>query len=169
MDSADRLWQEAVAGVQSSVDADLRDEAHEVFVAEAARCRLVDRAGPARVLLRCGVTLDGELTPAGEDAVHEHLVLRRPGAGSWLIPVPAVLSVRGSRPGLRPEGDRAPRSLTSWLRETWSADEQLCLIDATGTWLVGRLEYVGADHVELVHAGTRTVVPMSSVEMWQRG
>jgi hypothetical protein len=163
------LWYEAVAGVQASLDADLRAEAYEVFVAEAARCRLVDRAGAATVLLRCGVVLEGELTPHSDDGVAEHLVLRGTGDVSRLVAVCAVVSVRGSGPGLRPEGDGAARSLTSWLREAWSADESMSLIVGSGARVVGRLGFVGADHVEIWDGDARTVVPLASVEAWQRG
>jgi hypothetical protein len=163
------LWQEAAGGVQSWLDADLRAEAYEVFVAEAARCRLVDRAGAARVALRCGVVLEGELDPDSDEAVAEHLVLRGAGDVIRLVPLSAVVSVRESGRGLRPEGDGAPRSLTSWLREAWSADDPVRLIDGSGSPVVGRLGFVGADHVEIVDGDVRTVVPLASVEAWQRG
>lgn len=169
MDRGDGLWQEAAAAVQSSVDADLRDEAYEVFVAEAARCRLVDRAGPARVALRCGVTLEGELVAAADDAVAEHLVLVAGDGGRRLIPVGAIVSMTGSRPGLRPEADQRARSLASSLREAWSSDELIRALDSAGRWTVGRMAFVGADHVELRHGDIRTVVPMAAVEAWQVG
>lgn len=169
MDRGDGLWQEAAAGVQSTLDADLRDEAYEVFVAEAARCRLVDRAGPARVVLRCGVTLVGELAPDHADAVDEHLLLLGADGGGRLVPVGAIMSLTGSRPGLRPEADQRPRSLASWLREVWASDEPIRCLDGKGRWTAGRLGYVGADHVELVHDDTRTVLPSTAVEAWERG
>ena len=163
------LWQEAAARVQSWLDADLRAEAYEVFVAEAARCRLIDRVGAARVALRCGVVLEGDLAPDSDDAVAEHLVLRGAGDVTRLVPVSAVVSVRGSRPGLRPEGDGTARSLTSWLREAWSADDPVRLIDSSGTQVVGSIGFVGADHVEIADGEVRLVVPLASVEAWQRG
>jgi hypothetical protein len=43
------------------------------------------------------------------------------------------------------------------------------LIDASGSPVVGRLGFVGADHVEIVDGDVRTVVPLASVEAWQRG
>jgi hypothetical protein len=163
------LWQEAAAGVQSWLDADLRADAYEVFVAEAARCRLVDRVGDARVTLGCGVVIQGELAPDAGEAVDEHLVLHGAGGVVRLVPVSAVVSVRGSRAGLRAEGDRVPRSLTSWLREAWSAEEPLRLLDGSGRWTVGRLCFVGADHIELDDGEDPTVVPLTTVEAWQRG
>lgn len=169
MEPGDGLWLEAAAGVQSSLDADLRDEAYEVFVAEAARSRLVDRAGPARVSLRSGVVLDGELVPHSDDAVDGHLVLVGADGRTHLIRVSAVVSLTGSRPSLRSEGDRVPRSFTSWLRETWSGDEAIRVLDGSGSWAAGRLGFVGADHVELARGESRTVIPLASIEAWQRG
>jgi hypothetical protein len=169
MEAGDRIWQEAAAGVQSSVDADLREEAYEIFVAEAARCRLVDRVGRTRVALRCGVSLEGELAPEYDDAIDAHLMLLGVDGGSRLIPVDAIVSLTGSRPGLRPEADRIPRSLASWLREAWAADEPIRLLDGSGRWVAGHLDYVGADHVELMHEDGCFVVPVRSVEAWQLG
>ena len=125
--------------------------------------------GAARVALRCGVVLEGELVPDSDDAVADHLVLRGAGDVTRLVPVSAVVSVRGSRPGLRPEGNGTSRTLTSWLREAWSADDPVRLVDGSGTQVVGRLGYVGADHVEIVDGDVRTVVPVTSVEAWQCG
>jgi hypothetical protein len=169
MDSGEELWQEAVAGVQSALDADLREEAYEVFVAEAARCRLVDRVGRARVALRCGVALEGELEPDSDDGIDEHLALRGADGRSLHVPVSAIVALTGSRPTLRVEGERRPRSLTSWLRECWSADGSIRLIDGSGRWVVGRLDFVGADHVEVAHGTGLIVVPVRCVEAWQRG
>lgn len=165
----EQLWHEAAAGVQASVDADLREEAYEVFVAEAARCRLVDRVGAAHVTLRCGVTLSGVLAPDSDDAIDGHLALRRAGAGVVHVPVSAVLQVTGSGPALRAEEGRLPRSLASWLRECWSARDVIRLIDGSGRGVAGRLAYVGADHVEVVDGADRAVVPVQCVEAWQSG
>ena len=158
----EQLWHEAAAGVQASVDADLREEAYEVFVAEAARCRLVDRVGAARVTLRCGVTLEGVLAPDCADALDGHLALRRADAGVLHVAVSAVLQVTGSSPALRVEEGRLPRSLASWLRECWSAGAVIRLIDGSGRQVAGRLAYVGADHVEVADGAGRTVVPVQS-------
>ncbi len=169
MDARDGLWQEAAAAVQSSLDRDLRDEAYEVFVAEAARCRLVDRVGRVRVSLRCGVTVAGVLEPGSVDAIDGHLPVRQTDGGGLHVPVSAILAVTGSRPTLRVEDARSPQSLSSWLRECWSAGQPIRLIDGSGRWVAGRLDYVGADHVEIASSADRTVVPLLCVEAWQRG
>lgn len=166
MDRGDGLWYEAAAGVQSSLDADLRDDAYEVFVAEVSRCRLVDRVGRARVLLRCGATVEGDLVPQGDGAVDDHLLVHTDD-GDLLVPTAAIAAMSGSRTALRIEGVRA-RTLASWLREAWAADGRVRLLDGTGRWLAGRVDLVGADHVELDLDGALTVVPCASVDAWQR-
>jgi hypothetical protein len=166
MDRDEGLWHELAAGVQSSLDADLRDDAYEVFVAEVSRCRLVDRVGRARVLLRCGATVEGDLAPQGDGSVDDHLLVRT-GDGDLLVPTTAIAAMSGSRTALRGEG--APvRTLASWLREAWAADGRVRLLDGTGRWLAGRIDMVGADHVELDLDGVPTVVPCASVDAWQR-
>lgn len=166
MDRGESLWHEAAAGVQSSIDADLRDDAYEVFVAEASRCRMVDRVGRARLLLRCGATLEGDLVPLDEGAVDDHLLLRT-HEGDLLVPAAAIVSMTGSRPALRDEGAGC-RTRASWLREAWSAGELVRVLGCTGRWVAGRVELVGADHVELDLDGALTVVSLASVDAWQR-
>lgn len=163
----DGLWLEATAGAQASVDAELRDDAYEVFVAEAARCRLVDRMGPTRMLLRCGEVVDGTLAPDPGEAVDDHLALRGPGGRLMLVPSAAIVSATGSRSALRTEGG-VSRTVRSWLREAWMAGDPLRVLDCRGRWTGGRLTLVGSDHVELEHDGLVTVVALSAVEAWQR-
>lgn len=167
MDNGASLWHEAAAAAQSSIDADLRDDAYEVFVAEASRCRLVDRVGHARLLLRCGATIEGDLVPSGEASVNDHVLLRS-GEGELLVPTAVIVAMAGSRPALRSEADREARTLASWLREVWSDDAGVRLLDCTGRWITGRVDLVGADHIELAHDAVLTVVPYSAVEAWQR-
>jgi hypothetical protein len=163
------VWLEAAAAAQAGIDEDLRDEAYELFVAEASRCRLEDRGGRVRVQLRSGHVVEGELSRAA--AVSAHLVLVTFADRELVLPVHAVLALAGSRPRLRVEpAPKPPRvtSITSWLRESWAAGDLLRVLDVRGTWRTGRLVLVGADHVELEEAGTRLVLPLTSVEAWER-
>ncbi len=50
----DDPWLEAAASLQMELDVQVRDEAYEVYVAESARGRMVDRVGEVTLLLRCG-------------------------------------------------------------------------------------------------------------------
>ena len=57
----DDPWLEAAASLQVELDVQVRDEAYEVYVAESARGRMVDRVGVVTLLLRCGQVIKGEL------------------------------------------------------------------------------------------------------------
>ena len=115
------------------------------------------------------MTLEGALEPGCADALDGYMALRRADAGILHVPVSAVLRVTGSGTALRVEEGRLPRSLASWLRECWSTGEVIRLIDGSGRWVAGRLEYVGADHVEVADGAGRTIVPVHCVEAWQAG
>ena len=154
-----------MARVDADAAADLAAEAAEVYLAEASRCRLVDRCGPARVTVRSGVVLDGVLLPGA--APDGHLCLRATQGASVLIPTSVVRSVAGSRSGLRDESAPAPGRLGSLLREAWQSGAPLRALDASGTWLTGTVRLVGADHVELdPGTGAVVVLPLSAVEAW---
>jgi hypothetical protein len=161
--SGDELWLAAAAGLQSELDADLRDEAYEVFVVEAARSRLQDRVGPARLSLRCGLALEGQL--GAEDVIGGHLRLRDHVGRHLVVPVAAVVTVSGTRPGLRPEGHE--RTLTSWLREAWSSGDPVSVLACSGQWIAGRLTRVGGDHVDLDLGEAELTVAIAAVEAWR--
>lgn len=161
------LWMEAAAGLQSDLDSQLRGEAYEVFVAEASRCRFVDRKGSIRVALRCGlvvvgVVADGIDRPPGTMAV-------RDGAGALLLlPHEAVLQMSGSRPCLRDESDTAP-TLAALLRESWSLAAPIRLLLADGRWIGGVIDFVGGDHLDLRTADGPLSIPFLAVEAWRLG
>lgn len=167
-----RLWAEAESIVQAEADADLVDEAYEVFLIEAARLRLVDRCGAVRLQLRCGIPVEGHLSK--DRRVRAHLGLTTTSGVVVLVPVHAIAVLEGSSRGLRPEGasDEASEvTLTSRLREAWRAGAVLRVTCGDGIVRVGVLRWVGADHVELLSAsGEDTwVVPYDSVEAWAIG
>ena len=165
------MWLEAAAAVQAEVDADLRADALEVYRAEAARSRLCDRRGSATVALRCGRVLTGSLgrlaaPPAGQTAAPDGFLELIDAQGRLLAIAPdAVLAVRGSRSGLRDELTSGP-TLASVLRGLWAVDGVVKALGADGTWLTGRVVFVGADHVELHLPDETLAVPFSAVEAW---
>jgi hypothetical protein len=170
MDRGDDVWLEALAGVQADVDAQLRGDAYEVFVAESARCRLEDRTGPAHVRLRSGHVIDGEIARRGPESVDAHLVLTEATGRRMLIPATAVLTIRGARPGLREEaGGSYATSLGSWLRDAWGLDDRMLALLSDGSWTGDRLVHVGADHVDLSNGSNVTTVPWAAVLAWSRG
>jgi hypothetical protein len=163
------FWLEAAAGVQAHVDEQVRSEAFEVFQAEAARCRLGDRMGRLRVALRCGSVVTGDAggfggapPPAGT------LLVRKVDGRALLISVSAVTEVTGSSAGRRREGGLQP-SLASMLRECWSAQTSVLVLRHDARWTVGRVAFVGADHVELRLANEALTIPFSAVEAWDLG
>lgn len=163
---AERVWLEAAAAVEGELRAEVLDEAYEVYVAEAARTRVVDRDGAAHVRLRSGAAVDGVLVH--DDPIAGHLSLRLPTGERAVVPVTGLVAMRGTRRRLRPESTgEDSRSLASWLRDCWSSGARLRVRTAdAGTWS-GILTDVGADHVGLRDAaGEDWVLPVSSVEAW---
>jgi hypothetical protein len=166
MHDADRLLIEAAAAIQADADADVRAEAYEVFVAEASRCRLVDRAGPVRLRLTCGVTLQGTLDPAS--SVSGLLSVREPVGRHVLVDPEAVAHMVGSHAVLRDE-DRPPeQTLGRWLREAWADGDPVRALDCGGEWHGGPVIFVGADHVGLAAQTGPIVLPWCSVQAWAR-
>ena len=164
----DDPWLEAAAGLQVELDAQVRDEAYEVYVAESARGRMVDRAGEATLLLRCGQAIEGQLRPPEDDSVAGHLIVSERSGRLLLVPDTAVVTMTGSRAGLRPEGRDRERTLGSWLREAWQADDVVAALRGDGRWCTGRVRHVGADHVDLVSDGCTTTLAVAAVEAWSR-
>lgn len=162
MNDGEAVWLEAEAGVQSELDAEVRSDAFEVFMAEAARMRIQDRIGRARIVLRCGVWLDGDI--AGDDVIVGHLCLRERSGRRLVVPVSSITTATGSRPGRREDG--AERTVSSWLREAWAAGDRLQLLTRDGRWIAGRLAHVGADHVDLVGEPDAVTVPFTAVDAY---
>ena len=163
----DDPWLEAVAAVRAELDGETRDDAVEVFLAEAARCRLVDRRGPTRVTLRCGTVLSGELV-GSDESIAGVLDLRDACGQRVLIPAAAVLRMVGTQAGLRPEsGAPRERSLMSVLRECWSAGDRLRALASDGCWIDGTVRSVASDHVVMASGADVVVLPLDAVEAWQ--
>lgn len=166
-------WFEAIAGLQAEVDAELREDAYEVFIAEAARGRMVDRVGDARVVVRSGERLDGTLITDPDVRIEDHLVLQANGR-ELLVPLGAAVTITGSRPGLRPdvEPDRrqaiTPR-LTMRLRESWQSGERVRVLTRVGQWVGGVIVHVGADHVDIDDGTSIVTVLLRSADAWALG
>ncbi len=169
----DRLWSEAAAAVQGDLDAYVVEEAHEVFLAEAARTRLLDRRGTARIALRGGGEVRGVIVE--EPHVLGHVALRDPDGTTSLVALDAIGFLTGSEVRLRPEtgasatasavGD-AGCTLASWLREEWQRGSVLHVLDRSGSRWAGRATFVGADHAELDCPTGLVVLPYAAVDCW---
>ncbi len=165
-DVTDSAWLDLTSALTASADEELRGEAADLLAAEAARCRLTDRAGPAVVRLDDGTVVRGTLVP---DAVEGWLAVEGQQADAQvLVNVSAVVTVVGSRPTLRRDDGRLPVTIGSWLREAHAASAQLRAVLAGGEVVVGRPTSVGADHAELTDAGRAIVVRTAAVRRWER-
>ena len=160
----DRLWHDAAAVVEADLRDDAVAEAFEVYRAEIARSRLVDRVGEVVVTLSCGVDLRGRLLQ--DEPVADCLVVRAPEGVRWIIPIPAVLVLHGGEAGLRPETELAPERLTSVLRRAEGSALELHLRDGR-RWQVS-LVAVASDHAVLLQGTSQRqmLVPFTSVEAW---
>jgi hypothetical protein len=79
-----------------------------------------------------------------------------------------VTELTGSSAGLRREGGRQ-QTLASVLRECWSAQTSVRVLRHDARWTVGRVVFVGSDHVELRLANEALAIPFSAVEAWDLG
>ena len=166
MHEADRLLIEAAAAVQADADAEVRAEAHEVYVAEASRCRLADRAGPVRLRLACGITLQGDLEPGA--SVGGLLSVREPDGRQVLVAPGTIAYAVGSHAVLRDEDASGEPTLGGWLRESWADGEPVRALGGDGGWHSGPVTFVGADHAVLDAASGPVVLPWRSVQAWSR-
>lgn len=141
------------------------DDVADVLTAEAARTRLCDRVGAARVWLRCGQVMAGTL--AGRADIEGTLSLATTDIGVLVIPEHAVVCIIGGRPGLRDEHARSDR-LTSRLREAWVSARPIRLLVRDGGWLAGPVDWVAADHV-VIGGSVPTAVPYAAVDAWLLG
>lgn len=156
--------------LRADADAEVREDAFELFMAEAARMRLTERAGDARVALRSGAVLTGELSAPGADAVGRHLHLVDSAGRSVLVSVDAVTAIIGASAALREESTgHLARSLASRLRECWAAGSRLRVLLCDGRWIEGGIVLVASDHLELIVGGDRWVVPFAASEAWDLG
>lgn len=138
------------AAERAELDAEVRDRTRR----EASLVRMSDRlraaAGQPLVLTLPGAgAVHGVLADVGED----WLLLEEPAAGEVLVPMAAVLTVAGlgrrtQAPGS--EGVVAARLDLRWaLRGLARSRATVHVVLRDSTLLVGTLDRVGADHVEL--------------------
>lgn len=176
---ADREWQDALAIVERDLDEEALEEAHEVYLAEAARIRLRDRRGHLRLVLRCGAEVVGDV--GSDDPIAGHLLIVEAGR-THVIAEWAITMVTGSQVRLRIDEETsvdggvrsaltrmkpAERSLTSWLREVWIEGRRVEAMTASGSLRAGSVTFVGADHVELSGSDSEPVVlPLAAVDVW---
>jgi hypothetical protein len=149
------LWVEAAGVVQADHDVDVRLEARGLVVAEMADVTFAERLAAVQpgsqvtVLIRSGERLTAMVVHSGED----FLVLR--AAQFFLIPANAIVGISSLPRVLHDEPTtttQRARTVTwrSILRELLGESMQ---IEANGVRHLGRLTWVGADHVSLTSEG----------------
>ncbi len=162
---AERTWQDAAAVVEGELQVEAVEEAYEVYVAEAARTRLTDREGPGLLRLSTGSVIEGEVVV--DDPIHDHLQVRLATGDIAVVPLTALICLRGTRPSLRREAREETRTLTSWLRSCWLAGVRMRAVTVDGLAWSGTISHVAADHVALVDdADDCWLIGLASVEHW---
>ncbi len=149
---------------------DIRDDAFELYMAEASRLRIRDRSGTARIRLRCGVSVLGTMGASisiGE--VDGCLSLDATGR-VLLVAVGSIVAIHGGTTRLRDESAvRGSRTVTSLLREYWSTGARVRALLGDGRWIDGVIVLVASDHVELLVAEDIWTIPLAGIEAWDLG
>lgn len=147
----------------------------DLIRAERATVTVVDRLRGS-----CGavVTLEvgaGETVSGTLLDVAEQWALIGDGARRALVPVRAVVTVRGLGPYAAPDGGEVLRRLgLGHVLRALARDRASVRVLTSGAEIVGRVEQVGADHLDLavghdVRVGTRVTVPFAALQVVRSG
>lgn len=153
------LWVEAAGVVQADHDVDVRLEARGLAVAEMADVTFAERLAAVQPGSQVAITIRSEerITGIVELTGEDFLALR--AAQLLLIPVNSIAAISYLPRVLHDEPTTtSPRARTAtWrsvLRELLGESMQ---IEANGVRHLGRLTWVGADHVSLMSEGLTCV------------
>lgn len=175
----DVRWESLFADLESQLEAaraaDRSLEVADLVRAERGTVTLVDRLRGS-----CGgvVTLDvgiGETVSGVLLEVAEQWVLIGDGPRRMLVPVRAVVMARGLRLQAAPDGGEVLRRLgLGHALRALARDRASVRVLAGGAEVVGRVEQVGADHVDLTvghdaRAGTRVTLPFTALQVVRSG
>jgi hypothetical protein len=149
-------WESLFADMESQLVAaraqELRDEVAELTRAERAQVALTDRFRAARgsrlrLLLRDGQTVDG----AAVEVAPQWLLLAPDAYRRSLVPSTAVSGAVGLRSQAAPPAGAVERGLSlGHALRALARDRTVVRVDADGASVTGRIERVGADHVDVV-------------------
>ena len=148
------LWLEAAAGLQTDLDAEVRADAYEVFLAEAARDA---SAGPARpgaagAALRPDLSWATSWRPVEVGGGADCIALRQAGGRAcWCPRSRRSLTMTGGRPALQARSRPASRpiAVVAAARGVAARRRRCGVLLRDGRWITGPIAHVGADHVEL--------------------
>jgi len=155
-------WEALFADMEAQLAAgrlaEVRADVAELARAERASVTLAARARasvglPVRVLIAGGDTVTGELV----DAAPEWLLLAVPASGRALVPAAVVAGVSGlvGHAAPAPGAVESRLGLAHALRAL-ARDRAVVRVDVGATELVGRVDRVGADHLDLGDVGDAT-------------
>ncbi len=145
------LFADLEAGLAAAAAQDLRDEVAELTRAERAQVRLADRlraaaGSPLRLVLREGLGVDGVVG----DAAPQWVLLAPDAVRRALVPITAVTAAVGLPVHAAPSPGEVERRLgLGHVLRAIARDRVAVRVDATGVSVSGRLERVGADHVDV--------------------
>lgn len=172
----DDLFADLEAGLDAAHAADRADEVAERTRAERARVGLADRLrahdGRADVLLRDGGTVRGEVHDAGPS-----WLLLADGPREHVVPLHAVAAVSGLTDQAAAEvGIVLSRLGLAQVLRGISQDRSVVRLRVAGADLVGRVDAVGADHLDLTEVaadslrptGRRRAVPTAALDLLTR-
>jgi hypothetical protein len=156
-------WEALFADMEAQLAAgrlaDVRADVAELARAERSSVGLADRARASlgravRVLVHGGDVHNGELV----DAAPEWLLLATSPVRQALLPMAAVAAVDGLATHAAPAAGAVESRLgLGHALRALARDRVLVRIDAGGADLTGRIERVGADHLDLTDATGRGV------------
>ena len=148
-------WEALFADLEAQLAAgrlaDVRADVAELARAERASVTLAARARasigrPLRVLVRGSDAVAGELV----DAAPEWLLLATPAAGRALVPTATVAGIVGLVAHAAPEAGAVESRLgLAHALRALARDRAVVRVDLGGTELTGRVDRVGADHLDL--------------------
>lgn len=174
-------WEALFADMEMQLDAAMaaeRDqEVAELTRAERATVLLADRVRAAtgatlRVSIRSGAPVDGVVADAGSS-----WVLLTDGPREHVVPLGAVVTVQGLPDGAASRGMEVSRRLgLAHVLRAVSRDRSLVRVRTVAGELLGRLDAVASDHVEVagVHpdtgrpSGARQVVTFAGLDLVSR-
>lgn len=173
-------WDDLFADLEARLDAahaaDRADEVADRTRAERARVVLADRlrahAGPVEILVRDGGSVRGEVRDAGPS-----WVLLADGPREHVVPCHAVAAVTGLTDQVAVDaGVVLSRLGIGHLLRGIAQDRSLVRVRVAGADLVGRVDAVGADHLDLSEVapdslrptGRRRAVPTAALDVVTR-
>ncbi|PFG44022.1 hypothetical protein ATJ88_2739 [Isoptericola jiangsuensis] len=168
-------WAALFADLEAQLDAAAAAERDgtvaELTRAEQASVPLADRlraalGRPVRVELRDGDVVDGRLAHVA-DAWFQVDARTSPHGVQHLVPTSAVASLAGIGPQARPSTSRTDGLGLGTALRALQRDRARVLVRTTAGTLVGRIDRVGQDHLDLTTAdgapGTARLVPFAAL------